>query len=81
MTLKVHRRITQTVDDPDLPSKIKQAQENSGLSVSEICRQVDVSRTYWYKIVNDKVSEGLTEATLRKIEEVLGIDLGVRFDD
>lgn len=80
MALKVHRRITQTVDDPELANRIRQAQEASGLSVSEVCRKLELSRTYWYKIINDNVAEGLTEATLRKIEAALNIELGVKFD-
>lgn len=79
--IKVHRRITQTIDIPDLSEKVRQAQEESGLSVSEVCRRIRISRTYWYKLVNDELSEGLAEPTLRKIEEVLGVDFGVSFND
>lgn len=81
MTVLVQRRITQTVNDKDLAEKVRRAQEASGLSVSEVCRQLGISRTYWYKLVNDNIAEGLAEPTLRKIERVLSVDLGVRFND
>ena len=82
MALKIYRRVVQVteVDDPDLHLRIEQAQKKSGLNVSEVCRRLGLSRTYWYKIVNDNVRDGLSEATLRKIEEILDVDLGVKFD-
>ncbi len=79
MAVLIHRRITQTIENPNLAEKIQQAQVESGLSVSEVCRRVGISRTYWYKLVNDNIPEGLAEPTFRKIEEVLGVDFGVRF--
>lgn len=80
MAVLIHRRITQTINAPDLAEKVQQAQIASGLSVSEVCRRIGISRTYWYKLINDEISEGLAEPTLRKIEQVLGINLGVNFD-
>ncbi len=81
MALLIHRRITQTVKIPDLAAKIQQAQVASGLSVSEVCRRLGISRTYWYKLVNDNIPEGLAEPTLRKIEDVLGVNFGVKFEE
>lgn len=81
MAVLIHRRITQTIKVPDLAERIQHAQMASGLSVSEVCRRVGISRTYWYKLVNNNIPEGLAEPTFRKIEEVLGIDLGVQFND
>lgn len=76
----VHRRITQTIDIQDLAKKIQQTQAASGLSVSEVCRRLSLSRTYWYKLVNDDIPEGLAEPTLRKIEQVLGVSFEVDFN-
>ena len=81
MAVLIHRRITKTIDIANLPEKIQQVQAESGLSVSEVCRRIGISRTYWYKLVNDDVPEGLAEPTLRKIEETLGVKFGVNFDD
>lgn len=80
MAVLIHRRITQTIKVLDLAEKIQHAQVESGLSVSEVCRRIGISRTYWYKLINNNIPEGLAEPTLRKIEEVLGTDLGVKFD-
>ncbi|MBN3993855.1 MAG: helix-turn-helix transcriptional regulator [Nostoc sp. NMS2] len=81
MAVLIHRRITQTANMPGLATKIQQAQEASGLSVTEACRRIGISRTYWYKLINDDLPEGMAEPTFRKIEEVLGVDFGVSFDD
>lgn len=81
MAVLIHRRITQTANMPELAGKIQQAQEASGLSISEACRRIGISRTYWYKLVNDDLPEGLAEPTLRKIEQVLGVNFGVNFHD
>ncbi len=81
MTVLIHRRITQTTKIPDLAQRIHQAQVASNLSVSEVCRRIGISRTYWYKLINDKVPEGLTESTLRKIENVLDADFKVVFEE
>lgn len=79
MDVLIHRRITQTIKIADLGEKVQQAQAESGLSVSEVCRRIGISRTYWYKLINDNIPEGLAEPTFRKIEEVLGVDFGVHF--
>lgn len=81
MAVLIHRRITQTINIPDLAEKIQQAQTASGLSVSEVCRRLGMSRTYWYKLINDDIPEGLAEPTLRKIEQVLGVTFEVDFND
>ena len=77
----IHRRITQTRKIPDLATRIQQAQIASGLSVSEVCRRIGISRTYWYKLVNDNIPEGLAESTLRKIENALDVDFGISFEE
>lgn len=77
----IHRRITQTTKIPDLATRIQQAQIASGLSVSEVCRRIGISRTYWYKLVNDNIPEGLAESTLRKIENALDVDFEINFEE
>lgn len=81
MAVLIHRRITQAIKVPDLAEKIQHAQMASGLSVSEVCRRVGISRTYWYKLINNNIPEGLAEPTFHKIEEALGVDLGIKFND
>ncbi len=65
---------------PGLGATIKKAQMDSGLSVEKVIRGLDLSRTYWNKLVGDEdmvVSIGL----LRKIEKFFNTDFGVNFDD
>ncbi len=76
------KRVTETVRDfPNLGKKIKQARENDKRSLAEICRQCNISRSYWYQIENEDLRSPVTETIIRKIEAVLNISLGVNFND
>ncbi len=81
MTVKVRRIIKLEVDVPGLGDRIKQAREARGRPVTQLAKEVGISRNYWYQLEAEAVLGGVAEETLRKIEEVLGIDLGVKFDD
>jgi transcriptional regulator with XRE-family HTH domain len=78
MAVKVRKIERKEIETPELPKQIAQAQKESGKPVSEICQAVGFSRTYWYQLVNGR-EEAIAEETLRKIEEVLGVDFGVYF--
>jgi transcriptional regulator with XRE-family HTH domain len=75
--MRVERTIT--VDAPGLGKKIKKARESDGRKLTDICSAVGMTAANWYRIEAEK--QVLPEATLRKIEYVLKIDLGVSFDD
>lgn len=77
--LKVRRIEKKEVEIPGLGARIRQAQEASGKKPIEVYRAINVSRTYWYNLVNDS-EESLAEPKLREIERVLGVDFGVTFD-
>ena len=47
-------------------------------SLEQICREVGVSRTYWYDLEKEQIKGTLSVENLRKIEEVLGTDFGVK---
>ncbi|MBW4565333.1 MAG: helix-turn-helix domain-containing protein [Mojavia pulchra JT2-VF2] len=79
--MKVRRIIKLEVDVPGLGERIKQAREARGRPVTQLAKEVGISRNYWYQLEAEAVLGGVAEETLRKIEEVLGIDLGVSFDD
>ena len=81
MTVKVRRIIKLEVDVPGLGDRIKQAREARGRPVTQMAKEVGISRNYWYQLEAEAVLGGVAEETLRKIEEVLGVDLGVLFDD
>ncbi len=59
----------------------KQAREASNRPVTQLAKEVGISRNYWYQLEAEAVLGGVAEETLRKIEEVLSVDLGVRFND
>ena len=53
----------------------------SDKSLEQICDEVELSRTYWYDLEKEKLKGTLSIENLKKIEIVLGVDLGVRFDE
>lgn len=65
---------------PGLGRRIHQARVDSGESIEKAIRAIDISRTYWNKIVSD---EEMTIALdlLRRIEAHFGVDFGVSFQD
>ncbi len=75
--MKVRR--TTDLEIPGLGRKIKLAREADTRSLETICREVQLSRVYWYDIESERIRGALPEETLRRIEEVLGVDLGVEF--
>ncbi|BAY20110.1 XRE family transcriptional regulator (plasmid) [Anabaenopsis circularis NIES-21] len=81
MPVKVRRIIKLEIDIPGLGERIKQAREASGRPVTQLAKEAGISRNYWYQLEAEAVLGGMAEETLRKIEEVLGVDLGVQFDD
>lgn len=79
--VRVRRIIKLEVDVPGLGEKIKQARESDSRSVTKLAKEVGISRNYWYQLEAESVLGGVAEETLRKIEEVLGVDFGVSFSD
>lgn len=75
-TMRVFKTVA--VDVPDLPDKIKQAREADPRSIREICRQLEMSTTHWYRI--EKGEHSMPIETLRNIERVLGVNLDVVID-
>lgn len=49
-------------------------------SLEKICDEVGFSRTYWYDIEKETLKGALSIENLRKIEQVLEVDFGVKFD-
>ena len=75
--MKVVREVA--VDVPGLGQRIKEAREADTRSLKAICKAVGMSQMNWYRVEAEKQS--LPEPTLRKIEEVLGVDFGVSFGE
>ena len=65
----------------DVSEQIKAARRNSPKSLKAICQEVGCSVTYWYDIEKSAIKGTLSIENLRKIEQVLCIDLGVTLDE
>jgi transcriptional regulator with XRE-family HTH domain len=79
-TVQVKRVVEIVYDFPGLGQRIRQAREQDERSLSEICRESGVSRSYWYQLEGEDLRSPATEEVIRKIERALGVDLGVRFN-
>jgi transcriptional regulator with XRE-family HTH domain len=77
--VKVRRSIDVEVEG--LGAKIQKAIKSDGRAVKVLANAAGMSRVHWYDIESEKIRDSLPEETLRKIEEVLGVDLGVKFND
>lgn len=73
-------RKVQEIDIPDLSGKLLAARKAAKDSLLEICRQLDITPTYWYKLEKGEAST-INYDLLKKIEEVLSLDFNVRFSD
>lgn len=66
------------VSAPGIGAKIKQARDQDPRTVTELAKSANMTRANWYRIERED-NDVIPEATLRKIEEVLGVDFGVHF--
>jgi transcriptional regulator with XRE-family HTH domain len=76
--VKIRRYID--VEIGNLGEKIKYHRKADGRSVEELAIAAQISRSYWHDIENERLRAALPEKTLRRIEEVLGINFGIDFD-
>jgi len=68
------------VEVPGLGESIRKIREADSRSLAEICRQIPMTTMNWYRIEAEE-TKALPVETLRRIEEVLGVDFGVKFDE
>ena len=61
-----------------LGQKIKTVRVADPRPLTTICKIMNMSSNNWYRI--EKESQSLPLETLRKIENVLGVDFGVKLD-
>lgn len=75
-------KVRKTVDRefPGLGQRIRQAREADHRSLSQLCGEINMTPANWYKIEKED-HKVLPLETLRKIEEVLQIDLGVEIEE
>ena len=68
-------RVRYLLDKPELSDAVLQAMKDQGLKKAEVARRLGITRQYFGRILARKVV--ISMETLKRIEEVLGIDLGV----
>lgn len=78
--VQVKRVIEIVREYPDLGQRIRQARERDKRTLTAICRECGLSRSYWYQLEGEDMRSAATEEVIRKIEKVLGVDLEVNFD-
>lgn len=83
MLTKMRVRQVREVEIYGLGERIKQARLEIAVtkSLEQICDEVGVSRTYWYDIEKETLKGALSIENLRKIEQALGVNFGVEFND
>ncbi len=83
LATKMRVRQIREVEIDGLGERIKQARLalRYSKSLEQVCNEVGVSRTYWYDIEKETLKGALSIENLRKIEQSLGIDLGVKFEE
>lgn len=76
--MKVRKTID--IDVPGLGEEIKKARKNSPRSLTALAAEAEMTTANWYAIENEDL-KALPLETLRRIEGVLKINLGVSFND
>jgi transcriptional regulator with XRE-family HTH domain len=79
--MKIKRVVEHVREFPGLGEKIRQTREKDGRTLTQICRECGLSRSYWYQLEAEDMRASATEEVIRKIEQALNVDLGVCFDD
>lgn len=64
------------IDVPDLGQRIRDARHESGRSITQLAAEADISVANWYAVEQERIKV-LPLTTLRRIEQVLGVDFGV----
>jgi transcriptional regulator with XRE-family HTH domain len=73
-------RKVQEVNCPNLHNQLKEARRSADRSLLQICKRLDISPTYWYRLERDE-TETISYDLLQKIERELSCDFGIEFPD
>ena len=68
------------VDVPGLGERLRQAREADPRTLAKICREVPMSPMNWYKLEKEE-TKAIPIETLSRIESVLGVDFGIKFEE
>ncbi|MBP0017187.1 MAG: hypothetical protein J7647_06460 [Cyanobacteria bacterium SBLK] len=63
-------RVVRDYDADDLPEWLRNTAKNSGKSISQICRDAEITTAYWYSLLKGKY-ESIADETLKKLEKAL----------
>lgn len=76
--MKALMRVRKVIEGefPGLGARIKKAREADDRSLVQICAAANMTPANWYRIEAEE-TKALPLETVRRIEQVLGIDLGV----
>ena len=77
--MEIKRTIEVTVNFPQIGEKIRNARKLDKRSLTQLCEEIGISRTYWYQLEKEALLLPVSEDVIRKIESVLNIDLGIDF--
>lgn len=78
--VQIKRSIVIVKEFPGLGERIKKIREGDRRTLTQICKEAEISRSYWHQIENEDLRAPATEEIMRKIETALGVDLGISFD-
>lgn len=73
-------RKVQEINCPNLPSQLEDARRNADRSLLQICKRLDISPTYWYRLERGE-TDTINYDLLQKIEQELSCNFGVDFPD
>ncbi len=72
-------RQVKEIDGLELGRRIREARKKDSRSLVELAAKAKMTTANWYVIEDERI-KALPLETLRRIEKVLGIDLGINFD-
>jgi len=73
-------RRVQEIDIPNLSKKLTAARKAADESLLSICRKLEITPTYWYKLEKSEDST-INYDLLRKIDELLSLNLDISFSE
>lgn len=76
--MKVRKTID--IEVPDLAERIAKARRDCDLPMTQLAAKAGMSTANWYRLERGE-SKVVPLETLRSIEQALGVDLGVDFDN
>jgi transcriptional regulator with XRE-family HTH domain len=73
-------RKVQEVDCPNLHKQLAEVRRNADRSLLQICKRLDISPTYWYRLERGE-TDTINYELIQKIEKELSCDFGIDFPD